>query len=235
MCKNSLAGAGEGLVWMQEYNEFLKEGNLNPNPRSQVLLDIKESILTWKEAGHSIILLIDANKSLYDSSKNQFKQLMEDTDMHEGLHYLHPNLPEVPTRQPGSKQIDYICVKSDLLPFLRKGGILPIHFIHPSNHCSLFVDLNITKALKTDLTDLINPYYWTLRLNNVKAINKFISTLKEYYKKHNIIKRLLEIEKGLSHAKKPEIVAYWVAKAQALDKQRTCFKLVAEKNAPKVN
>lgn len=137
VCKNSLAGEGGGSVWMQEYNEFLKEGIQNPDPRSQVLLDLKESILTWKEAGHSVILLIDANESLYDTPNNKFKQLMEQTDMHDGLHYLHPDLPEVPTRQPGSKQIDYICVTSDLLPFLPKGGILPIHFIHPSDHRTL--------------------------------------------------------------------------------------------------
>ena len=233
VCKNSLAGAGEGSVWMQEYNEYLKDGTIDPDPRSQVLVDLKESILTWKEAGHSVILLIDANESLYDKLENQFKNLMAETDMHDGLHHLHPDLPEVPTRQPGSKQIDYICVTSDLLPFLRKGGILPIHFIHPSDHRTLYIDLDITKALRTDLTDLINPHYRTLRLTNVKAINKFISILKEYYKNHNILNRLLEIEQGLRQANNQETIDFWIKKAQALDRQRTCFKLAAEKKCAK--
>lgn len=95
------------------------------------------------------------------------------------------------------------------------------------------MDLDITKALKMDLTNLINPHYRTLRLNNVKSIKKFVLTLKEYYKNHNILKRLLEIEKGLSLANTPEKVAYWKAKAQALDKQRTCFKLATEKKFSK--
>lgn len=148
VCRNTLAGAGEGSVYMQEYNEYLKEGIMNPDPRGQMLIDLQEIILTWKEAGHSVIFLMDSNESLYDSASNQFKQMVEETDLHDALHYLHKDLPEVPTRQPGSKQIDYILVTEDLLPFLQKGDILPIHFIHPIRSLNAFYRFGHHQSIK---------------------------------------------------------------------------------------
>ena len=71
------------------------------------------------------------------------------------LHYLHPKLPDVPTHEYGSTRVDYILCTPEMKPCLRKGGILPLNFLYPSDHRTGFVDIDIQQALNTKVEELL--------------------------------------------------------------------------------
>ena len=175
---------------------------------------------------------MDANESLYPVT-NKFKQSVQKMGLINSFLPRHSHLPEVPTHQDGSEQIDYILITPDLEPFVKKGGILPLNYIHPSDHRTLFVDIDIESALQTQLSDLINPQYRTLRLNNAEAIKKYTTHLTRLYQKHKVLERLLELDKSLQDSTTPDQREYWIEKMVKLDQERTDYKRSAEKQCAK--
>ena len=57
-------------MWIQEYSSLFEEGYSNPNPRQQILDDLEEEINRIRQdPQHHLILMIDANESLYKKVK----------------------------------------------------------------------------------------------------------------------------------------------------------------------
>ena len=125
---NTLENAGGETVWLQEYNSLLHRGSKDPNPRQQVLQDLKADILrTMTDELHQIIVCIDANESTRRHKKSSIKQFMEDSGLVDCHQYSHPHLKETPTHAEGSSQIDYCFVSPNLLPHVQRCGITALH------------------------------------------------------------------------------------------------------------
>jgi hypothetical protein len=58
----------EGLhsTYKQQQSKLRDMGHLQPNPRKQLLHNLKEVITKWNERGDQTIVLIDANDNLYN-------------------------------------------------------------------------------------------------------------------------------------------------------------------------
>ena len=97
---NTLGSAGMDTVWMQEYEELLKRGESNPNPRLQFLDDLSDEVRNLQQKGHHIILQMDANDTLHTPGVSRFKQFLYDTELANAHAYLHPLLEEPPTEDP---------------------------------------------------------------------------------------------------------------------------------------
>ena len=135
VCSNSLDTAGENTIWLQEYTSLLEQGNSNPNPRQQILDDLKEEIFQLQnDPNHNVILFIDANKSLYTSKKNKLNQFIQSSKLVNIHQSLHPQLKETPTNVVGSRQIDYCFISTELIPNIERAGILPINYTMISDH-----------------------------------------------------------------------------------------------------
>ena len=81
---------------------------------------------------HEFIMCIDANESLSENSN--LKSFSEENLLIDCLRHLHPSLPEVPTHQKGSKQIDYIFASEGIIDCVKRGGILPLNSTIISDH-----------------------------------------------------------------------------------------------------
>ena len=96
--KKSLATAGTTTIWFQEYEEYMKQGENNINPRKLMTDDLADFIIYLKEKGHSIILLIDANESYWQDKSDLFKFCCM-TGLENALSIANPSLSETPTHK----------------------------------------------------------------------------------------------------------------------------------------
>ena len=166
--------------------------------RQQILDDLKEEIFQLQnDPNHNVILFIDANKSLYTSKKNKLNQFIQSSKLVNIHQSLHPQLKETPTNVVGSRQIDYCFISTELIPNIERAGILPINYTMISDHWTLFIDIDTTKLFGGSKIDPVPIPPRCFKLNNVQATQKYIYKLKEYFKQHRIMKKLIKIAKGL--------------------------------------
>ena len=156
---------------MQEYEEYMKLNMKNINPRQQILDNLGDLITYKTQQGHSFILLIDTNESYWQITTPIVNMCCQ-TGLKNAFDNLHPDLQETPTRTPGSQQIDYILITKDLIPFVKQGGILPLGFLHPSDHCCCYLDIDIEAALETPLQELTSSHRRNLQLTKNNALEK---------------------------------------------------------------
>lgn len=210
--KKTLSSAGMSTIWTQEYQEYMKLNLKQINPQQQILDDLGDFITYKRQNGHSIILLIDANESYWKIS-SPLVNMCSQTRLVNSYNYLHPNLQEVPTHSSGSTQIDYIFVTEDLLPALRRGGILPLCYLHPAYHRALYLDIDVELALESPIEDLINPYRHNFSTANIKELETYHKELKRMYQEHNIEDRVAVITAGFAKSKER---SKWIEKAQKI-------------------
>jgi hypothetical protein len=73
VCFQAIESAGETTSFYHQWHNMLQSGHETPNPRRQVLLDLKELILTRIGQGYDVCISMDANEEI--NSRNQ--QLLE--------------------------------------------------------------------------------------------------------------------------------------------------------------
>ena len=71
--KKSLATARTTTIWFQEYEEYMKQGKKNINPRKFMTDDLADFVIYLREKGNSIILLIDVNESYWHDKSDLFE------------------------------------------------------------------------------------------------------------------------------------------------------------------
>ena len=59
--------SSDGTVWKQERRALISPANASPDPRRQILIDLKTFIIRRQQKQQSIILFIDANDHLPNS------------------------------------------------------------------------------------------------------------------------------------------------------------------------
>jgi hypothetical protein len=69
VCKAYIATAGENTSYFHQWHKLTKQGHRHPNPRRQMLDDLKTVILKAIGKGTDVCMAMDANKPL--DTKNQ--------------------------------------------------------------------------------------------------------------------------------------------------------------------
>ena len=89
---------------MQHWRKLRAQGLENPNPRQQMLDDLKAFIQPHVNDGHEVIIMIDANSTTHDAN---FEEFIEDSGLHDLMNnYLPDDHP--PTYRRGQNKIDHI-------------------------------------------------------------------------------------------------------------------------------
>ena len=70
------------------------------------------------------------------------------------------------------------------------------------DHRTLFIDVNIEELIGGTTEDPIGVPPRGFRLQNVKAMDRYISQLTDYFQQHRIREELAAISKGLSNSSK---------------------------------
>ena len=234
---NTLENAGGETVWLQEYNSLLQRGHKDPNPRKQILQDLKSDILQTKtDKSHQVIVCIDANESTRKKNSN-IQQFMEDTGLVDCHQHNHPHLNETPTHAEGSSQIDYCFVSPDLLPHVQRCGITALHYaVQGADHCSLWVDLDAQGVFggKVNIPQGIPTR--GLKLRNIQALKIFKTQLESYVKQHRMMEKISGITLGLKkidqtqdEVSKAETMQRWINELDKWDELMMCLMLAVER------
>jgi hypothetical protein len=167
----------EGLhsTYKQQQSKLRDMGHSNPNPRTQLLQDLKEEILKWNSQGDKTIILIDANDNLYNKN-SLLPTFLSQTN----LTSLIPNpFNNPPTHSRGSKCIDYIFGSTSILQHVTSSGINAFYdlpYIH-SDHRGLFVDINELALFGATLSTIIPPTPRKLISTSKGLVQKFLQNI----------------------------------------------------------
>jgi hypothetical protein len=197
------------------------------DPRSQCLADLAKRIEELRSLHHEIILLIDANDRLASENLTAFDEFLEKNDMADVLQRLH-GLESPATHQRGKHRIDFIAATPGVFPACRKAGILPLGEGHDSDHRALYVDFD-AKVLFSGSTASLNPTtHRQLTTLNVRALTKYIGTLRRLFDEHKTMERLSSLQSSFDRygATEANIQAYnnldgW-ATDRMLHAEKTC-------------
>jgi hypothetical protein len=151
VCFQAIETAGDTTSFFHQCHSLLQDGHETPNPRKQVLLDLKELGLTKIGQGYNVCIAMDANEEL-DSRSNQLSEWMEQC----GLVSLHKQFydaeyydsnPVPSTCDRGPNKIDFILCTPRLFLCIKSVSIEAMNEGTASDHRGIIVDFNTDQLL----------------------------------------------------------------------------------------
>ena len=197
-CDGSRQTASLGSTLHRE-TEFLiqearnrKRETANLSARQAFLNDMTTQIHELLDAGHAIILMLDANSTLAEDGK--FRTMVEQC----GLVDLHRSNP-APSTYIGTatRRIDYMLGCPKVMDSMTRQGTLAYHEGPQSDHRALYVDLDTLPLLDHHAHDnsIQPPQARLLKTGNPEAVAAYLTAMKEYYSKHNMVKRITKLHR----------------------------------------
>ena len=190
VCHGSPSSVPLGSSFLREYEYLRSQKHAKPNPRRQFLLDLQTLVLQLQGLGHAIVVMLDANATL--TSDNHFLEFIDTC----GLHDLHSADP-APSTYIGSvdRRIDFMFGCDQILNHLSRSGTLAYSEGPQSDHRGLYVDLALS-FLQRPSWDTVTPTKSrALHTGNPELVEKYHSSMLEYYESHNMLARIEELEK----------------------------------------
>ena len=162
-----------------------------PDPRNQILEDLKALISEKRQSGEAVILMIDANEeSLSPNSK--LRRTMDSLAMSNLHHIIHgEGCPNTYTR--GQHQIDHIFGCPRIASNTTNAGVLPFKFGIDSDHRGLYVDVEVQNIFRSTTTDLQYPKPRKLSSLNKKHADALRTVVTKSCKNQNIHSRLRQL------------------------------------------
>ena len=191
--------AGPSTVYSQ-HQRFLDENDDNRCPRQAFMEDLIQQINTWKNDGDQIIVMIDCNENITSPNiKNAFHSVGLKDAITE-----NSTIPLPATYHRGSFPIDGIFTSSTI--DMKQGGYLAFGDL-PSDHRTLWIDIDYENAFGYTMPPTTNPVARRLKSNIPKIRKKFIHDYKCFIKKHRLESRLYTLQSKLTIPIKPEDAA----------------------------
>ena len=180
VCSGSPQTAPIGSSFLREYEYFREHGYTSLNPRRLFLTDLQKVILNLQDAGHCIILMLDANSTLDDAHLLSFLAQC-------GLHDLHFSNP-VPSTFIGAsnRRIDFIFGCDEVTRFVTRSGSLAYSDGPQSDHRSLYVDLSPDFIITPPWNSILPSNSRDLHTGNPNMVEQYHLTMLEYYTQHNM-------------------------------------------------
>lgn len=187
-CGGNVKTSSVGSVYSREYLYFRSQGIAHPNPRRLFFTQIGETIRRLKEAGHIIILMMDANSDL--STDHSFQEFVAECDLHD-VHRRHPP----PSTYIGSahRRIDYIFGCETLIQTHYRSGSLSYYEGPHSDHRGLFVDIILPEFAKYMYQQKMAPAsHRALHTGNPELVSAYLSEVRKYvyYQAHKMVARI---------------------------------------------
>jgi hypothetical protein len=233
VCQKKGAQAGSKTAYWQQCCIMRSRGKPNDqiDPRNIMLEDLGSRIESLKEAGHEVVLSIDANDTL-QSINSEFSKFSRRHGLSDILVDRHGTEDEPPTYARGSARIDYVMATAGIGQYVTAAGILPLKAISGSDHRPTFVDFDLTSFLGDQPFVQGDISGRSIGSDKPRAIKVYRKLLEKYLNESGIEQ---EIEKTIEELKEPSLHATAVEKMQALQQQITNKRLEIEKKCSKLD
>jgi hypothetical protein len=201
---------GDTTAWKQQYNiqyedKLARIGNIDPH--KQTLVDLEYFVTNLRNTEHGVAIFIDANqndKRCYrpQGHDKQFesdggfnidgrihgslKTFTENTSLVNALNNKHGSGNVPPTREPGSKVIDYVLVLDGLLPHITSIGMLSQDAVFASDHISFFMDLDAVSYFGHELDAMPAKQLRQLQLDDPHIADEYRQQLHRLFTGNNV-------------------------------------------------
>jgi hypothetical protein len=122
-----------------------------------------------------------------DGSLNTFT---ENTGLVNALNNKHGSGNVPPTREPGSKVINYAMVSEGLLPHITSIGMLSQDLVFASDHRSFFMDLDAVSYFGHELDAMPAKQLRKLQLDDPRIADEYRQQLRGLFTGHNVYRRV---------------------------------------------
>jgi hypothetical protein len=163
-------------------------GTTIPNPRQQCLDDLELQILALRETNHEIVLGIDANEHIHQSSK--LLPFLESTGLIDS--HIHPS-ETISSTKLGSRKIDFLFTTLAIKNHISKSGILAYDTIYFSDHRPIYIDIAASYFSNEPLLIEKAPHR-ALRSKDTRATSLYIEKMESLLATHNINQRLTQLQ-----------------------------------------
>lgn len=215
----SKVSKGSSTVYAQQRNTLLKRDD-SRCPRQAFVEDIGKEVKKWQEQGDAIIIALDANDDIVDSSLTKaFSKLQ----LVEAVINRHQGSPPA-THNRGSKPIDGIFTSKGI--DIQACGYLPFGEGIPSDHRAVWIDFTYASTLGHALPPFARAKARRLQCTDPRVMNAFLDRWEQFCKDHKLLEKAIDLEnRATSPLTKDMIEEY-----EWLDKMRSDGIRAAEKS-----
>jgi hypothetical protein len=167
--------AGPTMAYRQQHNILRLQNIDNPDPRNQLLLDLRAFIRPLVQQGHAIIIILDANENINSrhSRLEAFRQDLDFVDLHTYRHG-YADEPETHQHNTSGQRIDYILATPSVAACLLQAGIEAYSCNeYSSDHRGLFIDIDAEALLQGHIAELDNANGRGISSSSPKTIAKY--------------------------------------------------------------
>jgi hypothetical protein len=179
---------GPTTTWTQQWL-LLREKNKNPDPIKAFDKDLADTLIAWKQKGHEILLMIDANEDI-GRKPGGMGQIIYKAGLLDLISNKHDaeNTPNTYAR--GSKRLDYLFGTEKVLEHCSTCGILPFGYGYPSDHRAIFARINLSKILQSKMNPAESNAQRLLISATPNERKMFLNELHQHYESQNLYSRL---------------------------------------------
>ena len=179
---------GHRTVWFQHKAHFSRT-NRDADPREAFIKDLSAAVNSWRDAGCSIVLGMDANDDLSKFTAKSVRYQMSEIGLQEAILSKHPGSHQATyQRNVRGYPIDGIFVTPDV-PIVA-AGYYPFDEHVSSDHRGLWVDFDLSKLLGGHRPQPSTHSPRRLVLHNERVVQRYIKLAEEGYLRYNIPGRL---------------------------------------------
>jgi hypothetical protein len=170
--------AGFGFYY-QPYALLLSQGVTKPNERKQFKTDLTSFINDLQNAGHEILVSLDANETLGHNSAHGMRHLLEICSLTD-LHCLGPDSPPATYKYGVDRKIDYMLGTTAVAQCVRRAGFLAYDNGIFLKHRGLFIDIDFNDLMGS--VDAIQPApARSLNSKNQALVDQYLEALKKLH------------------------------------------------------
>jgi hypothetical protein len=115
---------------------------------------------------------------------------MENTGLVNALNNKHGSESISPTREPGSKVIDYVLVSDGLIPHITSIGMLSQDTVFASDHISFLMDLDAVSYYSHETDVMPAKLLRQLQLDDPRIAEEYRQKLNRLFTGHNVYRRV---------------------------------------------
>ena len=161
-----------------------------------ILQDIEKEIKSKHLEGYEIVLYGDLNEDIEKSDR--VEEFLENSGLKKIMTTKHKGevLPKPYDR--GSKCLNIMAISNTIdEKAIVRCDILPFYHGMPSDHCSLYVDLDTEYLFTNTHVDRTNANYKRFTTSQPKKCNKYLHTLERLMEENRIFKKVNKLEQEM--------------------------------------
>ena len=151
--------------------------------------DLTNFINEKQENGHDIIISMDSNSNLTNTSSNVCK-LMTKCHLSDPYATLEPDDQNTPTYKRGTKRIDLFLISCNIRKSIKQIQYLPYDHITISDHKAMFIDLDMETLFLGCIDDTMSEENRIINLKSPKKIKSYEEIILHEFKHHKIEEKL---------------------------------------------